>query len=85
MKAIITRCKKTRSILGGAVFIGRDCVVPFGTLIYKNSVLGHETFKNGDFKHYLGECFNHWDVEAYKQFQREKGKNIFFQEVISNG
>lgn len=85
MKAIITRCKKTRKVLGGAVFIGRNCVVPFGTLVYKNSVLDHETFKSGDLKHYLGKTFNNWDVEGYKQHQREVKKNVFFQEVISNG
>ncbi|EOM8462655.1 hypothetical protein ACNCUE_000137 [Shigella flexneri] len=84
MKAIITRCKKTRKALGGAIFVGRREVIPFSAKICEGSVLGHRHFKDGDFKHYVGKYLCE-SLGEYKQRQYKTHNDVFFQEVISNG
>lgn len=85
MKAIITRCKKTRQALSGAIFLGRKEVLPFGAKIYEGSVLSHRQFKNDNFKHYAYGLYLSETLEEYKQRQYKTHKDVFFQEVISNG
>lgn len=75
MKAILVRCKKTRKVLAGAVFLDRNTVAPFC-----NPSL-HDQFKNGDYKYYT--MFNTNTLSDYKAEWNLKG--TFFQEVISNG
>ncbi|ALH46983.1 hypothetical protein AVU07_agp092 [Escherichia phage phiSUSP1] len=85
MKAIITRCKKTRKALSGAIFVGRQEVIPFGAKIYEGSVLAHSHFKNDNLKHYVYGIYRSETLEEYKQRQYQAYKDVFFQEVISNG
>lgn len=75
MKAILVRCKKTRKVLAGAVFLDRNAVVPFC-----NPAL-HQQFKNDDYKYYT--MFDSNTLSDYKAEWSYDG--TFFQEVISNG
>lgn len=78
MKAILVRSKETREVLGGAIIIHKDRVIPF-----MNPLLQRD-FKNGNFKHYLGSSYMSQTLEVYKRAWASDGR-IFFQEVVSNG
>lgn len=78
MKAILVRSKETREVLGGAIIIHKDRVIPF-----MNPLLQRD-FKSGNFKHYLGSSYMSQTLEVYKRAWASDGR-IFFQEVVSNG
>ncbi|XIX91401.1 hypothetical protein AB2J12_24900 (plasmid) [Escherichia coli] len=78
MKAILVRSKVTRQVLVGAIFVGRDEVIPF------MNPLIHYNFKIGDFGHYMNPLLIHSSLEDFKYHWANEG-NVFFQEVISNG
>lgn len=79
MKAILVRSKETREVLGGAIIIHKDRVIPF-----MNPLL-HRDFKSGNFKHYLDSNYiSQNTLEGYKRVWASDGR-IFFQEVVSNG
>lgn len=75
MKAILVRCKKTRRVLAGAVFLDRKTVAPFC-----NPAL-HQQFKKDDYKYYT--MFGFIKLADFKADWNYEG--TFFQEVISNG
>ncbi|AUV56333.1 hypothetical protein FDI99_gp042 [Shigella phage Sf14] len=86
MKAILVRSKVTRQVLAGAIFVGRDEVMPFGSRIYKGSVLSHSHFKAGDFCHYINRGYLREELGYWKTRIKERyGDRVFLQEVISNG
>ena len=78
MKAILVRSRINRSILGGAIVINRDEVVPF------MNPLRQSDFKNDNFKHYLVTQYTTVTKENFKKAWAYDGQ-ILFQEVISNG
>ena len=78
MKAILVRSRINRSVLGGAIIINRDVVVPFMNPLHQFD------FKNDNFKHYLGTQYTTITKERFKRAWASDGR-IFFQEVISNG
>ncbi|QBP33213.1 hypothetical protein Silverhawkium_gp127 [Shigella phage Silverhawkium] len=78
MKAILVRSEINRSVLGGAIVINRDEVVPF------MNPLRQSDFKNDNFKHYLETQYTTVTKENFKKAWAYDGQ-IFFQEVISNG
>ncbi|ATE85861.1 hypothetical protein KPS64_gp129 [Shigella phage KPS64] len=78
MKAILVRSKVTRQVLVGAIFVGRDEVIPF------MNPLIHYNFKIGDFKHYLNPLLTRLSLEEFKCNYSYEG-DTYFQEVISNG
>lgn len=78
MKAIVVRSRINRNVLGGAIIINRDEVVPF------MNPLPQYDFKCDNFKHYLGTQYTTITKERFKRAWASDGR-IFLQEVISNG